>query len=124
MVRRVLTSAFAIAVAAPLTAQTRSHRAPNSTPTTRTTPVVSAPPSDDSLAGIAKRGRAIFTADSVAWLASGAMTSLSTPQDSVRRLIARQTDHGWEVAAGTLSSDDSVYLVAQLATPGIQPDHW
>ena len=124
MVRRVLTIALATAVAAPLLAQSRPQRAPKSTPATRPTPVITAPPSDDSLAAITRRGRAISVADSVAWLGSGAMTSLSLPPDGIRRLIARQTDRGWEVASGKLSSDETAFLITRLATPGIQANHW
>ena len=126
MVRRVLTIALATAVAAPLLAQSRPKRAPKATTATKPTPVVAvaAPPSDDSLAAITRRGRAIAVADSVSWLASGAMASLSLPADSVRRLIARQTEHGWEVASGTLSSDETAFLITRLATPGIQVGRW
>jgi hypothetical protein len=122
MDRRVLTIAFAIAMAAPLLAQSRPKRAPKPAAAPRPTLVVPAPPSDDSLAAITRRGRAIAVADSVSWLASGAMTALSLPLDGIRRLIARHTEHGWEVAYGTLSSDESTYLITRLATPGIQID--
>ena len=124
MVRRVLIIAFATAVAAPLLAQSRPKRAPKSTTASKPTPVVAAPPSDDSLAAITRRGRAISAADSVSWLASGAMTSLSSPPDGIRRLIARRTEDGWEVAAGNLSSDETAFLISRLATPGIQADRW
>jgi len=48
------------------------------------------------------------------------MTSLVLPVDSIRRLIVRHTDTGWEVASGALSDDGAVYLISEIATPGIQ----
>jgi hypothetical protein len=48
------------------------------------------------------------------------MTSLSLPTDSIRRLIVRSTEAGWEVALGALSDDGSAYLIREIATPGIQ----
>ena len=48
------------------------------------------------------------------------MTSLSLPPDSIRRLIVRRTDNGWEVASGVLSDDGTAYLMTEIATPGIQ----
>jgi len=51
------------------------------------------------------------------------MEALSLHEDSVRRLIARRTDRGWEVALGALSSDESAFLITRLATPGMQT-HW
>ena len=58
--------------------------------------------------------------DSIAWLGADAMTSLSLPADSIRRLIVRHTEAGWEVASGVLSDDGAAYLIAEIATPGIQ----
>ena len=83
------------------------------------TPEVNPPPSD-SLEAISRRGRALAVRDSVAWLGSDAMTSLSLPADSIRRLIVRSTDHGWEVASGALTDDHSAFLISELAIPGIQ----
>ena len=40
--------------------------------------------------------------------------------DSIRRVIVRNTDHGWEVASGTLSDDRSAFLISEVAIPGIQ----
>jgi len=77
-------------------------------------------PSADSLAAISRRGRALATRDSIAWLGADAMTSLSLPTDSIQRVIVRRTDDGWEVASGTLSNDGSTYLIQEIATPGIQ----
>lgn len=48
------------------------------------------------------------------------MAALSFPDDSVRRLIARRSQFGWEVASGRLSDDGSLYLMVRLAIPGIQ----
>ena len=83
-------------------------------------PAAAVLPSRDSLAAISRRGRALAVHDSIAWLGADAMTSLSLPPDSIRRLIVRRTDVGWEVAAGVLSDDGAAYLLAELATPGIQ----
>ena len=77
-------------------------------------------PSTDTLAAISRRGRALAARDSVAWLGAAAMTSLSLPADSIRRLIVRHTDDGWEVASGGLSADGAAYLISEIATPGIQ----
>jgi hypothetical protein len=82
------------------------------------------PPTSDVLDAITRRGRALSEADAMSWRGSGAMTSLDLPADSVRRLIPRRTSRGWEVALGTLSSNESTFLISQLATPGIYPDHW
>ena len=49
------------------------------------------------------------------------MTSLSQPKDGIRRLIARRTSRGWEVAAGTLTPSRDRYLMTHLSTPGIVP---
>jgi len=62
--------------------------------------------------------------DSIAWLGGDAMQALSLPVDSVRRLITRRTQRGWEVASGTLSTDGRTFLISQLATPGIQEGLW
>lgn len=78
------------------------------------------PPSADSLAAVSKRGRMLAEYDSVSWLGGDAMTSLSLPRDGIRRLIARRTSRGWEVAAGTLSARGDVYLMSHLSMPGIQ----
>jgi hypothetical protein len=78
------------------------------------------PSSPDSLTAISRRGRALAVRDSIGWLGADAMTSLSIPADSIRRLIVRHTETGWEVASGVLSDDGSAYLVAEIATPGIQ----
>ena len=78
-------------------------------------------PSADSLAAISKRGRALAEYDSIAWLGAGAMTSLFLPQDSIRRLISRRTNRGWEVAAGSLTANGDFFLMSHLATPGITP---
>jgi hypothetical protein len=77
-------------------------------------------PSPDSLAAISRRGRALAVVDSIAWLGADAMTSLSLPRDSIRRLVVRSTARGWEVASGVLSDDGSIYLISEIATPGIQ----
>jgi len=59
-----------------------------SNPTTRVVEAVPAiPPSTDTLAAISRRGRALAVRDSIAWLGAAAMTSLSFPVDSIRRLI-------------------------------------
>ena len=84
----------------------------------------SGPPSSDSLAAITRRGRTLAEHDRVAWLASDAMAAPSIPTDAVRRLIAHQTDRGWEVAAGELSARSDTFFIAHLATPGMQPDRW
>lgn len=81
---------------------------------------VALPPSVDSLAAVSERGRALAEYDSVSWLGGDAMTSLSLPKGGVRRLIARKTNQGWEVAAGTLSASGRDYLVSYLSTPGIE----
>ncbi len=78
------------------------------------------PPSADSLIAITNRGRFLAEHDSVAWLGAGAMTSLSLPEDGIRRLIARRTSIGWEVAAGSLAENGNVYLMTHLSTPGIE----
>jgi hypothetical protein len=78
------------------------------------------PPPIDTLAAISHRGRALATRDSIAWLGAAAMTSLSLPTDSIRRLIVRRSDTGWEVASGVLSDDSVTYLISEIATPGIQ----
>src|SRR5215218_1980554 len=123
MVRRVLTIAITAALAAPLAAQARPPRGLKSTATTRPAPTIAAPPSADSLTAITRRGRAIAEVDSATWLASGAIEALSSREDGVRRLIARRTERGWEVALGALSSDESAFLITRLATPGMQT-HW
>ena len=128
MVRRVVLI-FALASVAwqPATAQkTRpGNRAPEGVHPTQPAPVAEADPSaiapsTDSLAAISRRGRALAVRDSIAWLGAAAMTSLSLPVDSVRRLIVRHTDAGWEVASGVLSDDGAAYLISEIATPGIQ----
>jgi hypothetical protein len=91
----------------------------------RPAPVVEAappavPPTPDSLAAISRRGRALAVTDSIAWRGADAMTSLSLPEDSIRRLIVRRTGNGWEVASGVLSDDGAAYLISEIATPGIQ----
>ena len=78
------------------------------------------PPTSDSLAAVSRRGRALAEYDSIAWLGGDAMTSLSLPPDSIRRLISRKTSGGWEVAAGSLSGSGDVYLISYLSTPGIE----
>jgi hypothetical protein len=79
-----------------------------------------ASPLSDSLEAISRRGKELAVRDSVAWLGSDAMTSLSFPADSIRRVIVRGTDHGWEVASGMLSVDRSAFLISEIAIPGIQ----
>src|SRR4030095_6764758 len=93
-----------------------------SNPTTRVVEAVppAIPPSTDTLAAISRRGRALAVRDSIAWLGAAAMTSLSFPVDSIRRLIVRHSDGRWEVASGTLSDDGAAYRIAEIATPGIQ----
>jgi len=103
----------------------KSAKAPKAVVPKSASPVAEAvppsvPPSTDSLAAISRRGRALAVRDSVAWLGAGAMTSLSLPADSIRRLIVRRTDRAWEVASGVLSDDGAAYLIAEIATPGIQ----
>jgi hypothetical protein len=78
-------------------------------------------PSADSLAGVSQRGRILSEYDSVSWLGGDAMTSLSSPKYGIRRLIARQTSRGWEVAAGYLTPDRRRYLMTHLSIPGIVP---
>lgn len=82
------------------------------------------PPSPDSLAAISRRGRALAELDHAAWLGTEAMESSSLPNDGVRRFIVRRTERGWEVAAGALSARRDTFYVAQLSTPGMQPDRW
>ena len=99
-----------------------ARRAPNAV---AAKPTASGPeavvlPSNDSLAAISRRGRALAIHDSIAWLGADAMTSPSLPPDSIRRLIVRRTDRGWEVASGVLSDDGAAYMVTEIATPGIQ----
>ena len=48
------------------------------------------------------------------------MTSLSLPTDSIRRLIVRHSENGWEVASGVLSDSGATYHISEIATPGIQ----
>src|SRR5690349_4856040 len=125
MARPVLTTiALTALLAAHLGAQSKPPRARLAPPQARPQVEVEDPPSADLLAAITRRGRLIAEADRVAWLGSGAMTSLELPADSVRRLIPRRTPHGWEVATGRLSADGKTYLMSQLATPGIYADHW
>lgn len=79
-----------------------------------------APPSADSLTAVSQRGRLLSEYDSVAWLGGGAIASLSLPPDGIRRLIARKTSGGWEVATGSLSDSGDAYLMSYLSTPGIE----
>ena len=83
-------------------------------------PTLGQKPPTDSLDAISRRGRALAVRDSIAWLGSGAMTSLFLPTDSIRRVIVRSTDHGWEVASGALAEDSSAFLISEVAIPGIQ----
>jgi hypothetical protein len=78
------------------------------------------PPTADSLAAVSQRGRTLAEYDSVSWLGSGVMTSLSLPPDSIRRLIARKTSRGWEVAAGSLGPSGETFLMSHLSIPGIE----
>src|SRR5262245_57936301 len=91
-----------------LSAQSRRSRAP------------AEPPSVDSLAAVSARGRALAEYDSIAWLGGGAITSLSLPLDGIRRLIARKSSQGWEVAAGSLGPSGETYSMSHLAIPGIE----
>lgn len=105
-----LLAVFACASVA--SAQSKKRRSPPPPPP---------PPSADSLGAVSRRGRVLAEHDSVSWLGGDAMTSLSMPKDGVRRLIARRTNWGWEVAAGTLSPDRNRYLMTHLSVPGIIP---
>lgn len=107
-----LTALIVTAVTAPAAAQ----RKPAASDTS--------PPSADSLAAISRRGRALAELDHAAWLGSDAMESLSLPADGVRRFIVRRTERGWEVVAGVLSAQRDTLFIAQLSTPGMQPDRW
>ena len=128
MVRKgVLTIALAWVAWQPAVAQKSKPENPAakevpSNPTTRVVEAVppAIPPSTDTLAAISRRGRALAVRDSIAWLGAAAMTSLSFPVDSIRRLIVRHSDDRWEVASGTLSDDGAAYRIAEIATPGIQ----
>jgi hypothetical protein len=124
MDRPVLTIALAAIFVTPLAAQSTAMRSAKPKAPTRSAVVPAAPPSTDSLDAISRRGRTIAEVDHVTWLGAGAMTSLVSAPDSVRRLIARRTNGGWEVAAGALSDDQSAYLIAELATPGMQANQW
>ena len=98
----------------------RREVVPNPTVTVAEAAPAATAPSSDTLAAISQRGHALAVRDSIGWLGAAAMTSLSLPIDSVRRLIVRHTDRGWEVASGVLSDDGATYLIAEIATPGIQ----
>ena len=94
MVRKgVLTIALAWVAWQPAVAQKSKPENPAakevpSNPTTRVVEAVPAiSPSTDTLAAISRRGRALAVRDSIAWLGAAAMTSLSFPVDSIRRLI-------------------------------------
>jgi len=111
MPKRLTTAVFVLAIlvcAGSTAAQPKRSRTPTATP------------SADSLASVSQRGRTLAEYDSVSWLGGDAMTSLSFPRDSIRRLIARKTSQGWEVAAGELSASGSDYLMSYLSTPGIE----
>lgn len=126
--------ALLLAVSQPAAAQKKSARTQK--PRARPAPEVKKPaaiptpepveliPTPDSLAAISERGRALAERDSIAWLGSDAMTSLSVPADGIRRLIVRRTSDSWEVALGKLSDDESAFYVQEIATPGIQKDRW
>jgi hypothetical protein len=124
MVRPVITIALSALVAAQLGAQSRPLRTPKPPEIARPLVEAEEPPTLEVLEAITRRGRQLAEADEAAWRGSGAMTSLTLPADSVRRLIPRRTARGWEVAFGTLSSNESTFLISQLATPGIYADHW
>jgi hypothetical protein len=103
-----------------LGAQARPSRSSRSAARTPPPTLATEPPSIDSLAAISRRGRTLAQYDEVAWLGSGAMTSLSLPQNGVRQLITRRTESGWEVATGELSESGHAFLLNELATPGMQ----
>lgn len=127
-VRPLLMVSLIASIATQAGAQSKPSRAPKKPVPPKPAPAlqveVEEPPSAELLAVITKRGRLLAEADESAWRGSGAMTSLVLPTDSIRRLIPRRTARGWEVALGTLSSDEKTYLMSQLATPGIYADHW
>jgi len=115
-----MTLALVLAVAPMAPAQSRAPRASKTVAPARP----SAPPSTDSLDVISRRGKVLAERDSIAWLGADAMTSLSLPEDHVRRLIVRRAVQGWVVATGQLAEDGREYLIEQLATPGIQASRW
>jgi len=124
MVRPVVTIALSALIAAQLGAQSRPLRTPKPPENARPQVEVEEAPTLEVLDAITRRGRQLAEADEAAWRGSGAMTSLALPADSVRRLIPRRTSRGWEVALGTLSANESTFLISQLSTPGIYADHW
>ena len=123
----VLTVALTLVASQPALAQKAKagNRAPKEVlPNTRGPVAEAAQPaagvSTDTLAAISRRGRALAVHDSIAWLGADAMTSLSLPTDSIRRLIVRHSENGWEVASGVLSDSGATYHISEIATPGIQ----
>ena len=121
MVRRgLLTLLLATAASQPAVAQAKSKRAPKPVAAARP----SAPPTADSLEAISRRGRELALRDSIAWLGSGAMTTLTVAPDGIRRLVVRRGADSWEVASGAMADDGSAFLISEIATPGIQKGHW
>ena len=114
---------LAVLLSVPLALSAQKPRAKRASKSSaKTTPVAAPvlPPSADSLAAISRRGQAILQHDRAAWLATGAMTLPFSQQDGIRRLIARRSAEGWEVALGELSESGSEFLISTIATPGMQ----
>ena len=70
------------------------------------------PPSPDSLAGIAERGRLLAEYDQAAWHATDAVALLNPGDDEIRGYIAQRRDGKWTVSFGRMSDDGNAYLVA------------
>jgi hypothetical protein len=118
-----LFAAIVVVLTLPAALSAQKPKAPRASKSATTTrPAVATPfvPNADSLSAISRRGRTIAEYDRVTWLATGAMTLPSSYQNSVRKLIARQTATGWEVALGELTESGNEFRVSTIATPGMQ----
>ena len=69
-----------------------------------------APPGQSELDAITARGRALAAYDRAAWQGSDAV--LEFGPEGTTHYIARETDAGWVVAFGSLSSEADTFLVA------------
>lgn len=79
------------------------------------------PPSDEDLAAISARGRALAEYDAAAWHSSDVVAPLKPSQETVQLYVARKTARGWVVMWGRFNETKTKFLIVYEAQEGGSP---
>jgi len=78
-------------------------------------------PSDNELAGISERGRALAAYDQAVWHATDAVQMANPKTAQGQHSFARFANQRWKVVFGFLSADKTKFLISYEATQGDKP---